>query len=129
MARTDYTAKVTETMQDLTAREKIALKDFESCAKLNDIIKDEALTLSIANVVKVEVHNEHSKQNTDYNVFIVVTSDGKKYRTGSESFYESYCDIIDELNDAGEDTSAVDFKLYKVKSNNFDGDFIKCALA
>ena len=129
MARTDYNAKVTYSNKELTAREKIAFKDFESAIKLNDIIKDDALTLSISNVVKVEVHNEHSKQNTDYNVFIVVTSDGKTYRTGSESFYESYCDIIEELAEAGEDVSTVDFKLYKVKSNNFDGDFIKCALA
>lgn len=130
MARTDYTAKVTYSNKELTAREKIAYKDFEGCTKLNDIVKQgESLTLDIANVIRVDVHNEHSKQNTDYSVYVVVTADGNKYRTGSASFFESYCDIIDELNEAGEDTTTVKFNIFKVASNNFDGDFIKASLA
>lgn len=129
MARTDYNAKVTYSKLELTAREKIAIKDFETATKLNDIIKAEPIILPIKNVVKVEVHNEHSQQNKDYSVFIIVTEDNKTYRTGSESFFDSYVDIIDELADMGEDTSVVKFKLYKQSSKNFDGDFIKASLA
>lgn len=127
MSRTDYTAKVTYSNRELTAREKIAFKDFESFEKLNDVVK-EPIVLSVTNVISVQVHNEHSKQNTDYTVYVVETNNGT-YRTGSETFFQAYCDIVDELNEAGEDTSSIDLKIYKVASKNFDGDFIKCSLA
>ena len=130
MAERNYTADVTASITDLSTRQRIAVKDFSSAIKLNDIITDENphVQIDVANIVKVSVHNEQSKGNSDYDVIIIIANDGTKYRTGSETAYTSALEIYRELEAANELSEGFTLDFYKVKSNNFDGEFIKCNL-
>ena len=130
MSERVYTADVTNSLKELTARQRIAVKDFSSAEKLNDIITADNphFTIDVDNIIKVSVHNEQSKGNSDYDVVIIIDKDGKKYRTGSETAYTSALEIYRELEAANELDGGFTLDFYKVKSNNFDGDFIKCNL-
>lgn len=130
MSERVYTADVTSSLKELTARQRIAVKDFSSAEKLNDIITSDNphFVIDVDNIIKVSVHNEQSKGNSDYDVVIIIAKDGTKYRTGSETAYTSALDIYRELEAANELDVGFMLDFYKVKSNNFDGDFIKCNL-
>lgn len=130
MAERNYTANVTTSLKDLTARQRIAVKDFSAAEKLNDVITTDNphFTIDVDNIIKVSVHNEQSKGNTDYDVIIIIDKNGNKYRTGSETAYTSALEIYRELEAANELDGGIVLDFYKVKSNNFDGDFIKCNL-
>lgn len=130
MAERNYTADVTSSLKELNARQRIAVKDFSSAEKLNDLITAENphFRIDVDNIVKVSVHNEQSKGNTDYAVVIIIDKDGNKFRTGSETAYTSALEIYRELEAANELGAGFVLDFYKVKSNNFDGDFIKCNL-
>jgi len=131
MAERNYTADVTSCLKDLTARQRIAVKDFSSADKLNEMITAEnpKIVIDVDNIIEVTVHNEQSKGNSDYKVYVIVATDGKKFRTGSETAYISAMEIYKELEAADELSGGFTLEFYKVKSNNFDGDFIKCNLA
>lgn len=130
MAERNYTADVQASIKELTARQRIAVKDFSSAEKLNELITAENphFRIDVDNIVKVAVHNEQSKGNTDYDVVIIIDKDGNKYRTGSATAYTSALEIYRELESANELDGGFVLDFYKVKSNNFDGDFIKCNL-
>lgn len=130
MSERNYTADVTSSLKDLTARQRIAVKDFSSADKLNEMITADIpkIVIDVDNIIEVTVHNEQSKGNSDYKVYVIVATDGKKFRTGSETAYTSAMEIYKELEAAGELGGGFELEFYKVKSNNFDGDFIKCNL-
>lgn len=126
----NYSAEVTASIEELTARQRIAVKDFSSATKLNDLITEEnpKVRIDVENIVKISVHNEQSKGNNDYDVIVIISKDGEKYRTGSATAYTSAMEIYRELQAANELDGGFVLEFYKVKSNNFDGDFIKCNL-
>lgn len=130
MAERNYTANVTTSLKELTVRQRIAVKDFSAAEKLNDVITADNphFTIDVDNIIKVSVHNEQSKGNSDYDVIIIIDKNGNKYRTGSETAYTSALEIYRELEAANELDGGFVLDFYKVKSNNFDGDFIKCNL-
>ena len=130
MAERNYTAEVTASIKELTTRNRIAVKDFSSATKLNDIITEEnpKVRIDVENIVKISVHNEQSKGNNDYDVIVIISKDGEKYRTGSTTAYSSAMEIYRELEAANELDEGFTLEFYKVKSNNFDGEFIKCNL-
>lgn len=128
MAREDYKATVIFSYKEISAREKLAYKDFESAEKLNSLVSaDTKFPIKVTNVLEVAVHNEHSKQNKEYAVYLFVTPD-TVYRSGSETLFNSVCDGLMDLDEIGENTDEVDFVVYRVKSNNYDGDFLKAKL-
>lgn len=130
MSERNYSADVTSSLKELTARQRIAVKDFSSAEKLNDMITADTpkIVIDVDNIIEVTVHNEQSKGNSDYKVYVIVATDGGKYRTGSETAYTSAMEIYKELEAANELDGGFTLEFYKVKSNNFDGDFIKCNL-
>lgn len=130
MSERNYSADVTSSLKELTARQRIAVKDFSSADKLNEMITVEnpKIVIDVDNIIEVTVHNEQSKGNSDYIVYVIVATDGSKYRTGSETAYTTAMEIYKELEAANELDGGFTLEFYKVKSNNFDGDFIKCNL-
>ena len=130
MSERNYTSEVTSSMKDLTARQRIAVKDFSSATKLNELITAEnpKLIIDVDNIIAVSVHNEQSKGNKDYTVYVIIDKNGEKYRTGSETAYTSAMEIYKELEVANELDEGFELEFYKVNSNNFDGEFIKCNL-
>lgn len=120
---TGYEAKISSSTRELTLRERVKLKDTSDATRLDSVLDEGALILNIDVVAVIEVHNEKS-ENKDYNVYVILTKDGVKYTTGSESFYSSYKGIADEMGD-----EEYELMVYKKPSKNFTGkSFLTCSL-
>lgn len=125
-----YKAKVAESSRELTAKEKIMLKDTSNAFSLDELTQEaqfnnEKLILNIDYYVTIDVHNDKA-DDKDYQQFILVDKDGKKYYTGSTSFINNFIDIFEELTEAGEE---VTIEIYRKESKNYKGkEFITCSV-
>ncbi len=121
-----YKAVVERASKELSAKEKIMLKDMSDAVKLDDIVKENPLIISPDYYAIVAVHNEKS-DTKDYKKIVLVDKDGTKYTTGSMPFITTFEDIVDEMVDAGEDDYAI--KIYPKESKNYKGKyFITCSI-
>lgn len=123
----DYEAKVRTSTKELTAREKIALKDLGNAIQLDTAtIEHGTITIPVDYYAIVDVHNEKS-DNKDYSKCVIVDTSGTKYCTGSESFVRKLEDIYDELRDC--DETEMTIEVYRQESKNYKGkQFICCSL-
>lgn len=125
-----YSVKIREASRDLTAKEKIALKDYSNATPLDTALNDiDVLTITPVAYVILDVHNEKSKQDKDYVKYVLIDNAGNKFVTGSESFFTSFKDIFDTMSEEapGEEYS---IDVLKKPSQNYKGkSFITCALA
>lgn len=125
-----YSVKIREASRDLTAKEKIALKDYSNATPLDAALNDiDVLTITPVAYVILDVHNEKSKQDKDYVKYVLIDNAGNKFVTGSESFFTSFKDIFDTMAEEapGEEYS---IDVLKKPSQNYKGkSFITCALA
>ena len=125
-----YKAKVCEASRELTAKEKIMLKDTSNAISLDEMTQEaqfnnEKVVLNIDYYVMIDVHNDKA-DDKDYQQFILVDKDGKKYYTGSTSFINNFIDIFEELTEAGEE---VTIEIYRKESKNYKGkEFITCSV-
>lgn len=125
-----YKAKVCEASRELTAKEKIMLKDTSNAFSLDEMtqeaqLNNEKVILNIDYYVTIDVHNDKA-DDKDYQKFILVDKDGKKYYTGSTSFISNFIDIFEELTEAGEE---VTIEIYRKESKNYKGkEFITCSV-
>lgn len=125
-----YKAKVADASRELTAKEKIMLKDTSNAFSLDELTQEsqfnnEKLILNIDYYVTIDVHNDKA-DDKDYQQFILVDKDGKKYYTGSTSFINNFIDIFEELTEAGEE---VTIEIYRKESKNYKGkEFITCSV-
>lgn len=126
-----YKATVRECSKEITAKERIMLKDTSNATSL-DLLTQEAnfnnekVLINVDYYATLDIHNEKS-DNKDYVNFIVVDKNGEKYVTGSQSFISSFIDIVEEMADAGETEIVVE--VYRKESKNYKGkDFITCSI-
>lgn len=126
MARADYTVTISECSKELSAKEKLMFKDTSNAIKLDDLVSpEESFIMDVADYAVLSVHNEHS-DNKDYDVYIIIDKQGKKYVTGSKAFYESFIDIYTEMKNESEDWQ---IEVVKKESNNYKGKFfITCSI-
>lgn len=125
-----YKVTITKSSKELSVKEKIAIKDFSNATPLDTALETENDVLLITPdfYAILSVHNEKAKDNPDYLKYVIVDKSGNKYVTGSESFFTSFVDIMDEIADAGVDE---DFSIqcYKKASKNYKGKyFITCSI-
>lgn len=122
----DYEVKINSVSKELTARERVMLKDTRNAVKLDEAIKDTPLVISPAYYAVLDVHNEKSKEDKDFQNFIVVDTAGNKYVTGSASFFEAFTEIVEEMSGTGEE---YEIEIYKLDSKNYKGkQFITCSI-
>ena len=120
-----YSVLITETSKELTAKQRIALKDITNAVKLDEATQIEPVIIDVDMYAVLNIHNEKS-ENPDYENYIVVDKNGTKYVTGSMSFWSSFMDIFSEMAGEDEDYS---IKAYRVPSKNYKGkDFITCSI-
>lgn len=121
-----YKVTIKETSRDLTARERVALKDTTNAIKLDEAVKvDEPLTFIPVAYGVLNIHNEKS-DNIDYENFILIDKDGNKYVTGSTSLWTAFKEIWDEMS--GEDEEYA-ITIYKMESKNYKGKhFMTCSI-
>ncbi len=120
-----YKSIITESSKELTAKERIALKDFGNAVQIDTACPDGA-NLTITPVAYAVVHVENDKSDTgEYDKFVVLDKDGTKYVTGSDSFYRAFREIWDEM--IGEEEYSLE--VYKRPSQNYKGkSFISCSI-
>ena len=123
---TGYEVVIVETDKELTAREKIRLKDTSDAIKLDEATKEGELIITPVAYAVLGIHNEKS-ENKDYKVYLIEDANGAKYVTGSESFFTSFMDIYSEMFEAGEKDWQV--KAYRLPSKNYKGkEFLTCSI-
>jgi len=125
-----YSVKIRESSRELTAKEKIALKDYSNATPLDTALNDiDVLTITPVAYVILDVHNEKSKQDKDYVKYVIIDTAGNKFVTGSESFFTSFLDIFKTMVEEapGEEYT---IEVLKKPSQNYKGkSFLSCSLA
>ena len=125
MAET-YLVTIEETsLENLSNRDRVMLKDTSDAIALDEALTDENATLEIAvkDYAVLNVHNE-AADDKDYSKYIIVSETGEKYTTGSNTFFRSFKDIYIEMQ--GEPFS---IKVYKKPSANYKGKFfLSCSI-
>lgn len=122
---TGYKVEIKEVSAQLTAKQRIALKDTTNAIKLDLVTQEAPVIINPDFYAVLAIHNEKS-DNLDYENYIVVDKSGDKYVTGSQSFWSSFMEIADEM--AGEDEEW-SIKVYRVESKNYKGkEFITCSI-
>lgn len=120
-----YSVKIVESSRELSARERIALKDFGNAVPLDEATKDGKLVITPADYAVLAVHNEKS-DNKDYTKYVIIDDVGAKYVTGSENFFSSFKEIMDEMSGENEEFS---IEVYQMESKNYKGkSFITCSI-
>lgn len=122
---TGYSISIAQASKELSAKERIQLKDTTSALKLDEVTQAEPITIHPAMYAELDVHNEMS-DNKDYKNYIIVDNNGDKYVTGSDSFWTSFMDIAREMENEEEDWA---IKVYRMPSKNYKGkEFITCSI-
>lgn len=120
-----YAVEIAETSRELSAKERIALKDTTSATRLDEATAVEAVVIYPEAWAVLNVHNEKA-DDKEYNQYILLDKNGEKYVTGSQSFWNAFMDIATEM--AGE-TEEWGIKAYRMDSKNYKGkQFITCAI-
>ena len=123
-----YTVTVAESSKELTAKERIALKDTTGAVHLDKATVDageEGIIIKPAMYAVLDIHN-YKSDDKDYKNYILADADGKTYVTGSQSFWNAFMNIYEEMEDEDEDWS---IRVYRRPSKNYSGkDFITCSI-
>lgn len=120
-----YEVKIVECSKELSAKERLQIKDTTDAIKLDKATQIEPVEIDVDFFAELSVHNEKS-EDKDYPCYVVVAKDGTRYTTGSQSFYSAFRNIYDEMCNESEPWS---IKAYRMASKNREGkDFITCSL-
>lgn len=123
---TGYSVKVVECTKDLTAKERVKIKDTTNALRLDEATKSGSLVIAYDYHAVLAIHNE-KLDDPDYRLYIVVDKAGNKYVTGSESFFTAMTEIVDEMSAAGE--TDYELEVYGMDSKNYKGkQFITCSI-
>lgn len=121
-----YSVKVVECTKDLTAKERVKIKDTTNAIKLDEATQGGAIVIAYDYHAVLGIHNE-KLEDPDYKQYVVVDTAGNKYVTGSESFFTAMTEIVDEMSAAGE--TDYELEVYRMDSKNYKGkQFITCSI-
>ena len=124
-----FTATIIASSFEMTPIEKVKFKDTNDAVALDQATSEKPLIIQPKGWVKLHIHNEKS-DDKDYENFIIVDSNGQRYKTGSASFVNSCMDIWEELEEATENGEEWFLKIYQSPSKNYAGrNFLSCCVA
>lgn len=122
----DYEVKIKSTSKELTARERVMLKDTRNAIKLDEAVNETPLVITPDYYAVLDIHNEKSKEDKDFENYLIVDVGGNKYVTGSHSFFDAFTEIVEEMDGTGEEYQ---IEIYKLDSKNYKGKkFITCSI-
>ena len=122
---TGYEVKILESSMELSAKQRIAMKDTSNAIKLDEAAETDSVVIRPTGWVTLGIHNEKS-ENKDYTLYLIIDDNNNKYITGSESFFTSFMDIYNEMKNEEEDWL---LNIYKLDSKNYKGKkFITCSI-
>lgn len=120
-----YSVEIKETSKHLSAKERIAIKDTSNALKLDVVCEEDGVIITPVAFAILSIHNEKS-DNKDYENYVITDKDGTKYVTGSESFWNTFISIWDEMQNEEEEWG---IKAYKLDSKNYKGKkFLTCSI-
>lgn len=128
---TGYVVEIAETSRELTAKERVALKDTSNAVSLDTTVDNAEggkVIIKPVDYAVLSIHNDNAKEgeNKDYTNYIIVDDKGVKYVTGSDAFFSSFKNIYDEMKNETEEWA---LECYKKPSKNFTGKgFITCSI-
>lgn len=123
-----YSCQIISSSRELSKREKVKYKDFSQFIALPELLKtapDFCFEPDLDCVLSI--HNEYltgEKKSTDYEIYLFVDKDGNGFYTGSSSFYDSYRDIVSDMQNESDYQIGVITK----PSKNYSGSFYKAVL-
>lgn len=122
----NYKATISYTSKEISAKERVMLKDTGNAGKLDKLTDEGAVvTFEPDYYAVLQIHNDKANP-TDYENYIIVDKDGNKYVTGSPSFYSKFLEIWEEMKDVTEPWS---IEIYKRDSKNRPGkSFLSCSV-
>lgn len=125
-----YKVSIRESSKQLTAKERIAVKDFSNATALDTVLTDDTpILINPDAYIILDVHNERSRNDKDYVKYLVLDKSGDKYVTGSESFFTSFKAIFDEMSEEAPDEDYT-IECYRKPSQNYQGkSFLTCSIA
>ena len=127
-----YKATVIESSMELNVKERIAIKDTSDAVKIDEATQEQGeVIIHPWYYAVIGIHNDNVSENgrTDYEVFVIMDTNGTKYYTSSEAFWTSFKDIVTEIEAEGGDIEYA-IKAYRKPSKNFKGkDFLTCSIA
>lgn len=122
---TGYSVEIKETSMELTAKDRIKLKDTSNATKLDVATEDGKIVIVPKAYAVLSIHNEKS-DNVDYENYIIMDEEGNKYVTGSEAFWSTFMGIWDEMS---AEIEAWELEIYKLDSKNYKGKkFLTCSI-
>lgn len=125
----NYSVSIITASRELSVQEKVKLKDTRDAYSLEKLSRDEAVTVNVTGYAELAIHNEKS-EDKDYEQYMLIGANGEKYITGSATFYNTFRDIWDELQDEEMPAEGWAIKVYQLPSKNFTGrNFVTCSLA
>lgn len=130
MSESNYKAEIIESSRELTAKERVMFKDLANALSMVDYAKQceeegAKAIIDYADYVVVHIHNDKAEDN-DYTNYIIVDKTGGKFYTGSESFWNAFRNIYDEMKDEEEPWG---IQLNLLPSKNYKGkEILTCSL-
>ena len=123
---TTFRTEVIKSSRELTAREKVQLKDTAGCTSLDLVSKtDPDAVIMVTGYVILGVHIDSEKGEKDYEQLVILSDNGEKYITGSGSFRSSFLGIWEDMQT---DPVPWGIKVKRIPSKHFGGDFLKAVL-
>lgn len=121
----NYEVKILECTRELSARERIWVKDTTDAIRLDTATAEGEVIITPSFYAILGVHNEKA-DDTDYQQYVVVDVVGNKFVTGSDSFFKAFLEIYTEMKGEDEEYSV---RAYRMESKNYKGkSFITCSI-
>lgn len=118
-----FKAEIKEVSREITAKERVALKDTTAMVKLDQATQIENIQIDPDFYAVLSIHNDKATPQ-DYENYVVADKSGTKFVTGSASFWNGFMAIYEEMEGSGEEWG---IEVYRVPSKNYSGkDFITC---
>lgn len=122
-----YEVKIESVSKDLTAKERIMLKDTTEATRLDKATQEGEVIIDPDFYAELDIHNEHAQSgDKDYKNYIIADKSGERFVTGSESLWSAFLNIMEELEGTDEPFK---IKVYRMPSKNRQGkDFLTCSV-
>ena len=123
--KANYNVTIKESSKELSAKERIAMKDTSDAMKLDIACEGQDLVFTPSAYVILNIHNEKA-DNVDYENYVIMDTDNNRYYTSSNSFFSAFKSIWDEMEGETEEWA---IKCYKLDSKNYNGkQFLTCSI-
>lgn len=128
--QSNYRAEIVESSRELSPKERVMFKDLGNAIQLVDFAHEAIenggkAIIEVHDYAVVSIHND-ATEDKDYTNYLIIDKNNQKYYTGSQSFWNSFKNIYDEMKDSDEEWG---IELNLLPSKNYKGkEILTCSL-